>query len=666
MTTNGNTSTNNPLSGVSAGAIVVALALLSAIPANAGETGDVSGLKALSIQDLLEVPVTSVSRRPQKYSNAAAALFVISQEDIRRSGVTHVPELLRMVPGVQVAHIDANKWAISARGFNGRYANKLLVQLDGRTLYTPLNSGVYWDVQDTLLEDIERIEVIRGPGATLWGANAVNGIINIITRSAHDTNAGLLSLGAGNEETASAAFRHGAALGDAASFRLYAKGYEHDGSRFFSGEDALDDWHDGRIGFRADVDLSQTDSLTIQGDYYDGEAGASIAQGPLVRDAVSATSGGNMLARWNRRLGEGAGFELQLYYDHTRRSNWTLREDRDTYDLDVQHHFTAARQHDLVWGVGYHRTRDDIANIPDGIFSLEPVQRTASTFSAFIQDDLTFQDENWHLIIGAKVEHNDYTGWEWQPNVRGLWNAAEDTTLWAAISRAVRIPSRVERDVTIAVGPVVISGNPDLLSERLTAYEIGLRTQPRDNLSMDLAAFYNDYGRLQTYELIGPPFPPPIQQGIDNLMKGTSHGLELAANWDATRDWRFKAAYSWFELDLELKAGSTDMLSVPLWDRAPRHQLSLRSWLDLRHDVELDASLYYVGEQPNTEIPSYLRLDLRVGWQPVPGLELTLVGRNLLDDSHREFTRFSGNAQGQGLISTEVERSFLAQARWRF
>ncbi len=629
--------------------------------------GDVEHLRSMSIQELLEVPVTTVSRRPQKYADAAAALFVISREDIRRSGATNVPELLRMVPGVQVARIDASKWAISARGFNGRYANKLLVQMDGRTLYTPLYSGVYWDVQDTLLEDVERIEVIRGPGATLWGANAVNGIINIITRSAYETESALLSAGLGDEERAVGAFRYGSRIGDAASFRVYAKGFERDGGRYFSGEQAPDDASDRRVGFRADLDASQADSLTLQGDYYEGAAGAAVAAGPVRLEAASETSGANLLARWSRRLGADAAMELQFYYDHSSRSNWSLHEERDTYDLDFQHHFTAGGNHALVWGAGYRLTRDDIRKVPGSPPDFHPARRDAATFSAFVQDDISLLDGSVHLIVGSKLEHNDYTGWEVQPNVRGLWNLETGTTLWASVSRAVRTPSRLESDVTIVSDPLthVIQGNPDMRAERLNAYELGLRMQPLGNLSLDLAAFYNDYDHLQTYEPDGPFFPPPFTLVFDNGMRGSSHGLELAVNWDVSRNWRLKAAYSHLKMDLEPKPGSRDPLSPQQWDRAPEDQFSLRSLLDLGEDWELDGSLYYVGALPHTEVSSYWRLDLRLGWHPLPGLELSLLARNLLDDGRPEFVEFSGNAPGTGLISTREERTFLLQATWR-
>lgn len=643
----------------------VASAAGAAGTARDGGVDDLSHLKRLTIQDLLEVPVTSVSRRPQKYADAAAALYVISREDIRRSGATSIPELLRMVPGVQVARIDASKWAVTARGFNGRYANKLLVQLDGRTLYTPLFSGVYWDVQDTVLEDIDRIEVIRGPGATMWGANAVNGVINIITRSSHDTEGGLLTAGIGNEEEALGTLRWGTAVGDSASLRIYAKGIEHDGGLSFSGEEAADDWRSRRFGFRTDIDLTQADTLTVQGDYYEGNAGAVLAHRSTLSSAESDTSGGNLLARWSRRISARSGLELQLYYDHTERANWTLDEDRDTFDLDLQHYFSTGR-HVLVWGLGYRLTRDQVAHVPGGALRLEPQRRDAATVSAFMQDDIAFPDRDLHLILGTKYEHNDYTGDEWQPTVRLLWSPAERASLWAAVSRAVRTPSRAESDLRIDAGGTRVRGNPDLVAERLIAYEAGLRAQPVAALSLDLSGFYNDYEDLQSIEASAPDQPAPIDLRVDNRMTGESYGLELAANWDVLPHWRLKAAYTWLEVDLKPHDGSTDASSARQWDSAPRHQLNLRSWLDIRPDLELDLSLYLVDRLANGDAQAYQRLDVRLGWRPLPGLELGLIGRNLLDASHPEFPQISGNSPEEGLVSTQAERSVLAQLTWRF
>ncbi|MBK1716604.1 TonB-dependent receptor plug domain-containing protein [Thiocystis violacea] len=659
-------SARSPSSGARIPGLLLLTCLVAAsTPSLADEilsTARLASLKGLDVQELLEVPVTSASRRPQRYADAAAALFVISREDIRRSGATSFPELLRMVPGVQVAQVDANKWAISARGFNSRYSSKLLVRMDGRTLYSPLYSGVYWDVQDALLDDIERIEVIRGPGATLWGANAVNGIINIISRSAHQTQGGLLALDVGKEEGLAGAIRHGGAMGEDGAVRLYAKGFERDASRTVTGEDAADDWRDGRVGFRSDLDLSESDSLTFQGDYYNANAGATITRGRVASETESDTSGGNLLARWTRQLGFDAGMEFKGYFDQTRRSSWTLDEIRDTLDLDFQQHFTLAERHLLVWGTGYRLTRDLLGTEAGAATTFDPERREDTTLSAFVQDDIALLDEALHLIVGTKLERNDYTGWELQPNLRLLWSTTPNTNLWAAVSRALRTSSRFESDVVIKAGRVLVSGNTELNSERLTAYELGLRTRPRANLSLDLSAFVNDYDHLVSYTQIGDS----LNFTFDNEVFGTSHGLELASNWDVTRAWRLKLAYSWIHMDLQADAASSSIASPSIGDSAPRHQVSLRSWFNPRPDLELDANIYYVDALEYYDTGAYLRLDLRLGWRLSADLELSLVGKNLLDESHPEFSKFSGNSEPEGLVYTQVERSLMLQAKWEF
>ncbi|MFD2113845.1 TonB-dependent receptor plug domain-containing protein [Thiorhodococcus fuscus] len=642
----------------------VCLFCLGALPAQGDDllvSDRLQRLKGMKIQELLDVSVTSVSRRPQKYADAAAALFVISSEDIRRSGATCIPELLRMVPGIEVAQIDANKWAISSRGFNGRYASKLLVQLDGRTLYTPLYSGVYWDAQDTLLDDIERIEVIRGPGATLWGANAVNGIINIITRSAHDTEGGLLNLAVGNEEHASGAIRYGLPLGDGKAVRVYAKGFDRDGSITRSGEEGADDWRGGQLGFRADLDLSSEDTLTLQGDYYNGDAGANLASGSGPTSAEADISGGNLLGRWSRQQGMDSTLALQIYYDQTRRANWTLTEIRDTLDIDLKQDLNLAGRHLLVWGLGYRMTRDDLSTDYGSALRFDPSRRQDTILSGFIQDDLSLANGRLHLIVGTKLEHNDYTQWELQPNIRVLWNMAADTNLWAAVSRAVRTSSRFESDSAIMTGPVVISGNPEMTSERLTAYEVGLRARPRENLSIDLTAFVNQYDHLQTYKMAGRGFVLTYDNGGD----GIGYGVELASNWDLTRAWRLKLAYSWLQMELD-SDDSASIASIDIYDSAPHHQLSLRSWVDLGPNLEFDTNLYFVDGLEHYDTDAYLRVDVRLGWRLAPDMELSLVGRNLGDDRHGELSNFHGGSGSSGLIYTQVERSLLLQAKWFF
>jgi iron complex outermembrane receptor protein len=492
-------------------------------------------LTKMTLEDLMDVEVTSVSKKAEKLSDAAAAIFVITQEDIRRSGVTSIPEALRMAPGIEVARIDENKWAITSRGFNRRCANKLLVLIDGRTVYTPLFSGVYWDIQDTLLEDLDRIEVIRGPGAALWGANAVNGVINIITKQANNTQGGLVSGGSGTEERGFASGRFGGLIGKEVYYRVYAKYSERDPFESFavpnlshgdfnipSGSclhchDRLNTqkrerngWETLQGGFRLDWQRTSSDSLTLQGDIYGSNSGESLTVAsftyPFARDFTNEPSkaGGNILARWKYSFCNSSDMALQLYYDRTEGGEASAKEFRDTFDLDFQYRFAPNKRQEVMLGLGYRYTREDFED--SFTYLLYPQSRDDQLFSTFIQDEIEIMPSRLRLILGSKFEHNDYTGFEIQPNARLLWKPHALHTLWAAVSRAVRIPSRAEHDIQINALvlppgisqnpgplPVLVSffGNNDFDSEELLAYEIGYRTLIHDLVSIDVAAFYN-------------------------------------------------------------------------------------------------------------------------------------------------------------------------------
>jgi iron complex outermembrane receptor protein len=653
----------------------------AAPPAGPDSSAD---LTELSLEELMNVEVTSVSRRAETISEAAAAIYVLTQEDLRRAGVTTIPEALRLVPGLQVARATANTWAISARGFNGRFANKLLVLIDGRSVYTPLFSGVFWDVQDTLLEDIERIEVIRGPGATLWGANAVNGVINIITKSARQTRGGLVTAAAGSEIDYLGGARYGAEAGRA-SWRVYAKAFERGPGARADGSDADDDWALARGGFRVDATLAEGDELTVQGDLYDGDSGERLTLVPLPALAPrtmaleNRLSGGNLLARWSRALAGASHLTLQAYYDRSERDLPSiLGETRDTFDLDFQHALTSDR-HKLVWGLGVRRTRDRF----DGsdFISLLPEERTDDLYSGFLQDEIALVPERVWLTVGTKVEENDYTGLEVQPSVRALWTPRPRQSLWAAVSRAVRTPSRAEADVRL-VGDVLppgalfpgappaialFLGSADFGSEELLAYEAGYRVGLAAGLFLDVAAFYNDYDELRTStagepSLVLAPVPHlVIPNVIDNRMAGETWGLEIAARWWVSDRWRLDAAYGFLEMDLEV-AGEDPILSAEVLEgESPEQQLSLRSSWDVTAALELDLVGRYVGALPSQGVEEYVEADLRLGWRVRPGLTVTVVGRNLLDDRHREFV--------PEIIPTEpttVERSVHAAATWTF
>ena len=646
----------------------------------------------LSLEDLLGLEVSSAARKEQSLKETAASVFVITREDIRRSGVTRIPEALRLAPGVQVSRIDANKWAISSRGFNNQFANMLLVMIDGRTVYSPTISGVYWDAQDTMLEDIDRIEVIRGPGATLWGANAVNGVINIITRNAAETQGGVLVAGAGNEESGYGSLRYGGQLSTNVAGRVYLKYNDIDASwnpQFK--RDAGDQWQSLRGGFRVDGDATARDSWTLQGDAYRSDehqlanywadpgdpASAPYAPWyviPLVEDAVDSR-GWNLLGRWEHSFSSGSAFTLQAYYDHTRRTEAFSTQEHDTLDLDFQHRFQPLEGHDLVWGFNLRHIRDDFDNT--FMASIIPDHQDFSLYSLFVQDEIELMPNRLRLVLGSKFEHNEYTGLEVQPTARLLWMANEGTTVWTLVSRAVRTPSRAERSAAIVFliqpmpepyPPLLVYGygNDDFHSEELLAYELGLRYQPRDNLSLDLSLYYHDYDELETLELHQDPAGIPYL-AFDNNLLADSQGAELSVDWQPLEWWRLQLGYSYYRISSELSASSSPLGAIaPNGLSTPSHQYSLRSLMDLGNDLSLDLWLYHAGEIAQSgyisgqPVPAYTGLNLRLAWRPRDNLELSLIGRDLLDDHHLEFVGESY------LMPTEIERSIHAQVHLHF
>src|SRR5437660_2958158 len=532
------------------------LAVVVAATTVAQTSRSVPDVTALSMEDLMNMQVTSVSKRTQKVADAAAAVFVITQEDIRRSGARSIPEALRLAPGLEVARIDSNKWAIASRGFNGRFDNKLLVLIDGRSVYTPLFSGVYWNVQDVMLEDIDRIEVIRGPGATLWGANAVNGVINIISKKAKSTQSTVVTAGAGTEERGSGGVRYGSKIGDT-SYRAYGKYFNWGPSLYSNGTTAHDGWDALRGGFRADWTPAGSNSLTLQGDIYQSKYGETLTV-PSLNAPYSNTfpnngkySGGNILGRWNRSS-EGSSMSLQMYYDNTTISDNSLFGDhQNIFDTDFHHGFHVGDSQQFVWGLGYRSIRD--RNDSSFSVSLQPNQLTLNPFSAFIQDEISLVDKRLRLTFGSKFEHNDFTGFEVQPNARLLWTLTPNQSVWTAVSRAVRTPALTDEGLRLnsAVVPpatpanptpfpavVAVFGSHQFQSEDLLAYEVGYRVQATNSFSADIATFYNNYSNLRTAEP-GAPFlegsPAPTDIVIPfvaaNKMSGGTYGLELFADW---------------------------------------------------------------------------------------------------------------------------------------
>ena len=603
-------------------------------------------LSGMSLEDLANVEISSVSKRPERLTTAAAAVYVISREDIRRSGYTSIPEILRLAPNLNVARQDASQYAISARGFNSINANKLLVLIDGRSSYTPLNSGVFWDVQDTFIEDIERVEVISGPGGTLWGANAVNGVINVITRNARDTAGALVSVAGGAEER-NAGARWGGKLGENASFRVYAKGFERDNTERASGASARDDFRNRQIGFR--IDGGQLgNAFTLQGDSYDG----SIDQATNARKQVSGT---NLLARWNRALDDGSAVQVQAYFDHNRRDHpGTFAETLDTYDIEAQHNFTWRGAHQILWGGGYRSSRDSVTN--SAVLAFLPPKLRLSLANVFVQDTIAL-DERLRLTLGIKFEHNNYTGLEIQPNARLAWQLADQSLLWTGLSRAVRTPSRVDRELFAPGNPpfTQLAGGPNFQSEKLTAFEIGYRAQPSPRFSYSATAYYHKYDDLRSLESISPTGGLPAV--IANMMEGRTHGVELWGTWQAADWWRLSAGLNAPHKNLHFKPGSRDVTGLRGAGNDPHHSVTLRSTMNLGPRTEFDVSLRSVTSLPNPAIPSYVTMDMRLAWEVSRDVELSLTGFNLLDRGHPEF--------GTPGVRSEIPRSFLVKLLWK-
>ncbi len=641
----------------------------------------------LDLEDLLSMEITSVSKKKQRLSEAAAAIFVITNEDIKRSGVTTIADALRLAPGIQVARIDSNKWAVSSRGFNAQFANKLLVLMDGRSVYTSSYSGVYWEDQDTILEDIDRIEVIRGPGATLWGANAVNGVINIITKSSSKTQGSLYVVGGGDEEKFFTHFRKGFAIGEDLSGRFYLKLNQRD-STYAPALDAEagDEWQSLRGGFRIDTDTDNASSWTLQGDVYKNDLNQIVKSlwldpfdpdnAPPYQitniDDAFVSRGYNLLGRWQYQAGD-SNYTLQTYFDHTYRSEEILKQEIDTFDIDFQHQYQGFDGHDLVWGLGYRRIEDSYNNTYN--VSIENTDNLEiELVSAFIQDEIVL-DDDLRLTLGSKFEENEYTGTEIQPNVRISWLPKPGHTLWSSLSRAVRTPSAVERRGSLATGvnhvPLIelsVDGSEAFDSEKLTAFEIGYRLQPTEQTSVDIALFYNQYEDVGTFEVADTVFGNPIRFEFDNKRDVLTNGIEVIFDWFPREDWKIQTAYTFVDVDDDVDADSTDNISANLiGGSTPEHHLTIRSAYDYSERLSLDVWLYYVDELDgsaysvsSSTIEDYTSLNLKLNWRPEKHMELSLVGHNLNNDRHAEFV-------GENFISvTEIERSAYVQLKLEF
>jgi iron complex outermembrane recepter protein len=641
-------------------------------------------LSQLSLDTLSNTEITSVARKAERLSQAAAAIFVITQEDIRRSGLTSIPELLRMVPGLSVAQMDANQWAVTARGFNERFADKTLVLIDGRTVYTPLSSGVYWDVQDTMLEDIERIEVIRGPGATLWGANAVNGVINIITKKAADTQGTLIAATAGSNEGGNGAVRYGGPLRGHGFYRIFTKYIGQSSFSDAQGHEAADDWQLLHGGFRSDWSLSKRDDLTVQGDIYKGNEGQTvsglISLSPLVSGFFNDrtnVSGGDLLGRWTHTSSARFDTSVQAYFEIADRSQQdVLGEFRHTIDLELVQHFAQGPHHDFVWGADYRLASDRTVGSLN--ISFNPASRSTNLYGAFVQDEITLVPDRLHVTVGAKLEHNYYSGFAVQPNIRTLWTVNPHYTIWAAISRAAENSSRFDADIrtndNAFVDPNGVLtlessfGTHHLPSENVVAFELGQRAQVKEWLALDVDAFYNRYSNRHTHEPTAPffeddPEPPHVVLPSVTLSRisGETHGLEVDARVRPASFWKLMLGYTLFEIHLHAAPGSQDFdTAAESQGSTPRHAFLVRSELNFPHKLEFDTAAYYVGALVDPQIPSYTRVDARLGWRASESLEISAGVQNLLTPRHFEF------GSGDLLVVTQVGRNAYGKVTWRF
>ncbi len=631
-------------------------------------------LKKLSLEELMSIEVISVSKRMEKLITAPSAIQVITGEDIRRSGATSIAEALRLADNIQIGQKNAHDWAITARGFNTDLANKLLVLIDGRTVYIPLFSGVFWDRQDYLLEDIDRIEVISGPGGTLWGSNAVNGVINIITKSSKDTQGLYLETGGGTELRHFTGLRYGGMLSSKISYRVYGKYFDRDNSVFPDGNDAPDSWQMGQTGFRMEANLSSKNAFTFQGDYYNGELGLSTG-------GKTKVTGGNILCRWTHTFSDNSYTSLQMYYDRTylaqpvpesRSGDNTfvlapagmLKDGLNTYDFDFQHHFRLGKLHRIVWGLGYRNTHDKVQSAPALAFSPSVLSR--NLFSGFVQDEIMLM-KNFSFILGSKVEHNDYTGFEFEPNARIQVNISNKQTLWGAVSRAVRIPSRVDRDIrlpTPAFSPIIdniLIGGANFKSETLIAYELGYRAQLGSKVSGSIAAFYNHYNHVRSTSLSPPPATLGFPLFYENNLKGETYGFELSITCQVVDWWRLRSGYNLLREDIRVKTGKTDFNNALNETADPPHRFSLRSSMGLPQNIELEVGLrwvdvfHYNNSGVQATVSNYVEAGIRLAWQPTKRVEISVVGQNLLNNRHTEYVISKPNPP------TEIERSIYGK-----
>ncbi|MFP4144474.1 MAG: TonB-dependent receptor plug domain-containing protein [Phycisphaeraceae bacterium] len=624
-------------------------------------------LLEMDMEALMDMEVTSATKTEgTSLTEAPAAIYVIADEDIDRSGLQSLPELLRLVPGMHVARVDAHTWAIAARGFNAQFNNKQLVMIDGRSVYTPLFGGVYWDMQDVVIEDLDRIEVIRGPGGSLWGANAVNGVVNVITKDASETQGWMLETSVGTEMLNRTAVRYGGQLGDDAYFRVYGKYVQHDDYVYpdgSDGSDGADEWYRGMGGFRMDFLGDENDKVMVQGGAFGARLGQELriwdmpVVGTQRRFEEIDANGAYLLGEWAHTFEDDSLLTLQSYYDYTERNEVINPQSLHKFDVELEHVFRPWEDHQVIWGLGYRLYSDDNDNGPGVTF--DPASRTDHTYSAFIQDTIELVEDRFSVTLGTKVEHNDYSGFEYQPSFRSVWTPSEQHAFWGAVSRAVRTPTRFQEDgqltldvVPTPFGPMPIRmvGKDDLPPEKLIAYEVGHRWAPSRNFFLDTTAFYNEYDDLSSMV----PASQPMTLTFASEGEAESYGLETSATWQVTSDWELRGSYSLLRMFVH---GGDESVE----DGYPVHQAQVHSYVDVTDTVGFNTSLYWYDQvaSAGTGIPSFFRLDTGVTWRPRENVEIGLWGQNLLDGEHAEYS-------AQTFVPTEVERSAYLAVKYEF
>ncbi|MFZ0821732.1 MAG: TonB-dependent receptor [Candidatus Acidiferrales bacterium] len=635
----------------------------------------------MSIEDLSNLNVTSTSKKEEPLQRAAAAIFVITKEDIRRSGATNIPDLLRMVPGLDIAQTSGTTWAVSSRGFNSEYANKLLVLIDGRTIYSPVFSGVFWEDLDVVLEDIDRIEVIRGPGAALWGTNAVNGVINIITKKAGDTQGGLVSAGGGNLDQGFGLVQFGGKAGSDGFYRIFANGFQDSAMQLPNGQTAQDPWAMSHGGFRTDWTFSKHDSLSVQGDIHFGGAsnlGLTLTSlTPLISTFGQEhrdLKGEDAMAQWTHTFSPRAGFSVQIYFDDSLQSASFLSGDVDTADVEIEDHFVWGARQDITWGT-------DLRYIGIGtkgtlVGSFTPAHSVGRLFAGFVEDQIALVPSRLQLTLGLRLEGNKQLGLDVEPDARLLWTPSQKNSIWFAASRAIHGISVADTELRFIeqafTGPggiteaVTIFGNPNLQDEAENSWQAGYRTQVSTKLDLDLAGYFNVHSHVRG-QSIGTPFIETDPGGpvliipltFNNLVSGETHGIELSANWKPYSFWRLGGGYTW--LNGDFRDDSPGAVGNPTATNlsAPHHEFNIRSYVDLPRGFQLDSAFYYAGQIDLGDIKAYPRLDVRLGWKFKERQELSVVGQNLLSPRHIEFP-----AQVGPFDNSLVKRSVYG--KWTF